>query len=61
MKVEFYTETVNKNDTQLVIVFEKSKGKYTQFPIALLKDIKISLKEAKNLSKILLDTDLYND
>ena len=24
MKVEFYTETVNKNDTQLVIVFEKS-------------------------------------
>jgi len=61
MKVEFYTETVNKNDTQLVIIYEKIKGKYTQFPIALLKDLKISLKEAKNLSKILLDTDLYND
>ena len=60
MKVEFYIEELVEGN-QLVIVFEKSKGKYTQFPIALLKDIKISLKEAKNLSKVLLDTDLYND
>jgi len=60
MKVEFYIEELVEGN-QLVIVFEKSKGKYTQFPIALLKDIKISLKQAKNLSKVLLDTDLYND
>ena len=60
MKVEFYIEELVEGN-QLVIVFEKSHGKYTQFPIALLKDIKISLKQAKNLSKVLLDTDLYND
>ena len=57
MKVDFYKEKLLEGE-QLVIVFEKSKGNYTQFPIGLLKDIKISKKDCERLETILIDTDI---
>ena len=56
MKIDFYTEELVEGK-QLVIVFEKSKGNYTQFPIALLKDIKISKKDCEKLETVLIDTE----
>lgn len=56
MKVDFYKEKLVEGE-QLVIVFEKSKGNYTQFPIALLKDIKISKKDCEKLETVLIDTE----
>jgi len=56
MKVDFYKEKLLEGE-QLVIVFEKSKGNYTQFPIALLKDIKISKKDCEKLEGVLIDTE----
>ena len=56
MKVDFYKEELMEGE-QLVIVFETSKGKYKQFPIALLKDINLSQKDCEKLEKVYIDTD----
>jgi len=56
MKIDFYTEDTT-GGKQLVIVFEKSKGKYEQRIIGLLKDIKVSEKEAEKIESLLIDLD----
>ena len=55
MIVEFYTDDLTEGKA-LVIVFEKSKNNYEQRVIGLLKDIKVSEKEAEELSELLIDT-----
>ena len=55
MIVEFYIDDMTEGKA-LVIVFEKSKFDYEQRVIGLLKDIKVSEKEAEELSELLIDT-----
>jgi len=56
MKIDFYTEDTTEGK-QLVIVFEKAKRKYEQRIIGLLKDIKVSEKQAEKIESLLIDLD----